>query len=373
MDTCSTLREYRDLGVRSPESNRYKIFEKSQLNFCARPADKGLMNKDIRNALVVFRDEAIDALRDIENSLIEMNLDRDIDKNCVNVSRFLYGIHDGAKSFALNDLSEHMNYMFFLINQITANKEFLDLGVHHLIDACEAARVFFRGGELKINRVKAISDVPKKLSEQTVLNYQMAFNLYKSQKQSKGLVMIVDDEPDIVELLECTLQDSEFAVEKFTNAKALLARLEVKTPDLIVCDYNMPELNGLELLEQVRSKNGTTPVVFLSAYLSKDVCLKALKLGAYGFLEKPMNEIQLILMLDTAIARSRAARLINRSNNFLSYHLSELYDFLLHHGKKDLANSIRLEIEEIQKQKEKIDELHLADVSTRDFSKKKAS
>jgi CheY-like chemotaxis protein len=116
-----------------------------------------------------------------------------------------------------------------------------------------------------------------------------------SARTSRMHILIVDDEPDGLETLQRSLRikgHSVWAVTSGQEALEVLAKSGVAA-DMVVTDYLMPHMNGIELLTAVRSKYGQLPVVLVTAYGSKKVLTEALQNGCNGFLEKPFTPAQL--------------------------------------------------------------------------------
>jgi CheY-like chemotaxis protein len=108
-------------------------------------------------------------------------------------------------------------------------------------------------------------------------------------------ILVVDDEPDGIETLQRSLRikgHSVWAVTSGQEALRVLAQ-SVVGADMVVTDYLMPEMNGIELLKAVRYEYGQLPVVLVTALGSKKVLTEAVQNGCNGFLEKPFTPAQL--------------------------------------------------------------------------------
>lgn len=112
-------------------------------------------------------------------------------------------------------------------------------------------------------------------------------------------VMVVDDEPPIRKLLRMGLATQGYEVIDASNGRIALEHAEPK-PDLIILDLGLPDMNGLELLRQIRAKNEAVPIVVLSSRADEKAKVEALDSGADDYMTKPfgMNEL---------LARIRAA------------------------------------------------------------------
>lgn len=107
-------------------------------------------------------------------------------------------------------------------------------------------------------------------------------------------ILIIDDELSIRMLLENFLS-KDFSVTSAADGLAALEWLEGNLPDLIICDIQMPQMDGYEFLEKVRQRGYTrhTPVIMLSGAESSKDRIKCYRLGAQDFLVKPFNPEEL--------------------------------------------------------------------------------
>lgn len=113
--------------------------------------------------------------------------------------------------------------------------------------------------------------------------------------------LIVDDEPDIRELLEITLgrmSNDTASAEDVTSAKSLL---EEQAFDFCLSDMNLPDGNGIELVQYINDHYPHVPVAMITAHGSMESAVEALKAGAFDFVSKPVNLDQLRNLVDTAL------------------------------------------------------------------------
>lgn len=116
--------------------------------------------------------------------------------------------------------------------------------------------------------------------------------------QSAGPILIVEDVAYILELLEATLRIKGYEVVTARNGEEALEKIAQSRPALILTDILMPELDGFELAQKIRSdpKTCDIPIVFISAtYVTEEDRQFALRLGAVRFLEKPVEAQELLL------------------------------------------------------------------------------
>jgi two-component system response regulator PilR (NtrC family) len=113
--------------------------------------------------------------------------------------------------------------------------------------------------------------------------------------------LIVDDEPDIRELLELTL--SRMDIETFTaaNLDSAHVSLEQEKFDLCITDMNLPDGNGIDLVKHIQSNYPSIPVAVLTAYGSMETAITSLKAGAFDFVSKPVDLQRLRDLVNTAL------------------------------------------------------------------------
>lgn len=113
--------------------------------------------------------------------------------------------------------------------------------------------------------------------------------------------LVVDDEPDIRELLEITLGRMGIDTEAAADLASARAQLDVGAFDLCLTDLHLPDGNGLDLVRWIAEQQPDLPVAVITAFGSMDVAINALKAGAFDFLQKPVDLEQLRTLVDSAL------------------------------------------------------------------------
>ena len=121
-------------------------------------------------------------------------------------------------------------------------------------------------------------------------------------------ILIVDDEPFNLDLLAQELTELGYAVERARDGVEALACVESYRPDLVLLDYMMPGMSGLDVLQQLRGRESDVPVVMITAHGSIDVAVQAMKLGAHDFIVKPFERDHIALIVRKALDHSRLTR-----------------------------------------------------------------
>jgi DNA-binding response OmpR family regulator len=101
--------------------------------------------------------------------------------------------------------------------------------------------------------------------------------------------MVVDDEPDAVELLQEFLTSKGYEVITASNGEEALRKVKEERPHLILLDVRMPGMNGMDVLRQVRQFDQEVGVIMVTAVNEEDTGREALKLGAFDYIVKPLN------------------------------------------------------------------------------------
>jgi DNA-binding NtrC family response regulator len=121
----------------------------------------------------------------------------------------------------------------------------------------------------------------------------------------KNRVLVVDDEPAIVETLQFVLEDAGYRVKTARTAKDCLEVIARERCDLVLLDLMLPDRPGLEVLEDIGRINRSLPVVMLTAYGTIETAVEATRLGAANFLTKPWNNSKLLLEIKQTLERRR--------------------------------------------------------------------
>jgi DNA-binding NtrC family response regulator len=149
--------------------------------------------------------------------------------------------------------------------------------------------------------------------------------------ETKGNVLVVDDESDIRESLEVLLGTEGYAVDLAQNAAEGLHKMESRGYDLVLLDLMMPDRSGMEVLQEVRQRDRETPIFMITAYGSVEAAVNALKFGANDYFSKPWDNDKLLIEIDRMIARRR----LEYENTHLKRALKQRYSFPNIIGKSD--------------------------------------
>ncbi len=132
-------------------------------------------------------------------------------------------------------------------------------------------------------------------------------------------VLIVDDEDMVITSIRAFLQlETEYSVHGYTDPKAASQHLETNPVDVVVSDYLMPGMTGLQLLAKAKEFQPEAARVLLTGHADKQSAIKAINdVGLYQYLEKPWDNSQLLLVINGAIERTQLLRQLRDKVNEL--------------------------------------------------------
>ncbi len=120
-------------------------------------------------------------------------------------------------------------------------------------------------------------------------------------------VLVVDDDPEVVTLVEYKLNQQGFGVESAGDGQQALDKVAADPPELILLDIMMPGLSGLDVLENLRSNGATVqiPVIMLTAKAQEDDVARGFSLGADDYIIKPFSLKELMSRINAVLTRAK--------------------------------------------------------------------
>lgn len=144
--------------------------------------------------------------------------------------------------------------------------------------------------------------------------------------ENRGTILVVDDTPANLQLLESMLQEQGYIVRAAISGQMALKAVRVQTPDIILLDINMPEMNGYEVCRALKadSELAAIPVIFVSAAVETADKLRAFEEGGVDYVTKPFQSLEVLARVATHLALSRAKTELQRQNLALEETLRDL-------------------------------------------------
>jgi two-component system nitrogen regulation response regulator NtrX len=132
-------------------------------------------------------------------------------------------------------------------------------------------------------------------------------------------LLIVDDEPSILQSLGGLLSDEGFEVTTAANGYEALKTIEVESPDLVLLDIWMPGIDGIETLKEIKKKSPNIQVIIITGHGTIETAVKATKLGAFDLIEKPLSIDKVIVAFDLIEKPLSIDKVIVAINNALNF------------------------------------------------------
>ena len=125
---------------------------------------------------------------------------------------------------------------------------------------------------------------------------------------SAARILIVDDEPSSLELLGFYLKEKGYEVKCATNGRECLENVASFRPEILILDIRLPDADGLEILKCMKEGGGATHVIIMTAFHDMATTIKAMKLGAFEYIPKPIDVDELELAIVRALELSRTKK-----------------------------------------------------------------
>jgi two-component system response regulator FixJ len=120
-------------------------------------------------------------------------------------------------------------------------------------------------------------------------------------------ICVVDDDAAIRDVLTVMLEDEGYDVISAASSGAFLHHLSSGVrPRCVLCDVRMPEMNGLDLLRDISTRNLGIPMILITGFADVDMAVEAMKIGAADFIEKPFDADRIVSAIESALERAEA-------------------------------------------------------------------
>ena len=114
-------------------------------------------------------------------------------------------------------------------------------------------------------------------------------------------ILVVDDDESLRRITQLQLEEAGYEVRAASNGREALAAIEEEAPALVITDFRMPGISGLEVLKRVRESYPQTTVLMITAFGTVQTAVEAMKAGAYDYITKPIDYEELVLVVNRAL------------------------------------------------------------------------
>lgn len=126
-------------------------------------------------------------------------------------------------------------------------------------------------------------------------------------------VLIVDDDPEFLKAMRKVFENAGYCVALAGDGKEALEALTHAPFDLVISDLRMPNLNGIELMEEISRRRLDIPVIFITGYGEVESYMDLMNLGAYEYINKPVNSKEILGIAKRAIEAHGDSRRVSRA------------------------------------------------------------
>ena len=156
-------------------------------------------------------------------------------------------------------------------------------------------------------------------------------------------ILLVDDDHDFRWATGNILQAAGYRVVYAQDGEEALGFLEKDVPDLVLLDFRMPGLDGLQVATVMKQRISAVPIVMITAYAEIDSAVKAMKMGVYDYVTKPVDNNDLLFTIKRALEKQDLVQEVERLRNILSERAS-LYKLM---GKSDQVKKLVRHVERV--------------------------
>ena len=145
------------------------------------------------------------------------------------------------------------------------------------------------------------------------------------EKNSEGTILIVDDNLANLKILATLLKDHNYQVKKAIDGESALIAIETDTPDLILLDIKMPDLNGYEVCERLKAnlKTQNIPIIFISALNEVFDKVKAFEVGGIDYITKPFQEEEVLARVKSQLTIQKQKQLLEKERETLKQEIKQ--------------------------------------------------
>src|SRR5690606_11598190 len=122
-------------------------------------------------------------------------------------------------------------------------------------------------------------------------------------------ILIIDDELSVCNMLTKFLTKNGYEAESTISGKQGIQLLKEQHYDLILCDYRLKDIDGLEFFKEIKKVRKDMIVIFITGYVNLKIAVDLIKDGAYQYLAKPLNPDELLVMIEKALSHPEKVKL----------------------------------------------------------------
>ena len=289
------------------------------------------MDSEFVNESLELIDELEVLLQKIEDHETDLNSDTVYLRS---ISRIIHNLKGSSSFFDLEDFTRNLHLFedFLLgIDFSSFTNTDRDIFISYFYTFTDYCRNLLAGDkELCFKVVSSLSDLKPEESDYTD-------------------IVLVEDDVDQTGLYSSILDDLTYSYKVFNSPRSALEFIKKRPPKLVVSDYNMPDLNGLDLFQELRSMGVNSVFIFVTGIDDKDIFQRLNEVGAISVLSKPISMAHFIFHIKRGMRYAREKDVSLRSVKCLMSHFEALKSFYESNNKSFMVESLKKEINLILK------------------------
>ena len=317
------------------------------------------MNRlEIENEYILDVTELLD---EAETALLRLLEKEDIHENWKVILRVLHSIKGSAGMFGFKELEAHIHKTedFCVQFQHDVHLEILEEVSTYILTSIDKTRlyltsessykfediVYYQSIEDYLNQFKTKS-LPKDIDSDDKSLKESHKNVLKDSKYS---ILAIDDDKQLLSFYDMYLCDMNVSIEKESSPFVALEKINKRPPDILLLDYKMPELSGLELYQRVKDSGLNIPTIFVTGVDDPSLYEDLSNNGAFAIVPKPIHKSMLIYTINQVIKIVDKQKALKRSLKLVRTYFDCLKEHYKSNDKEHRIDNLKNEIIDLYK------------------------
>lgn len=299
-------------------------------------------DQDESQIIEEFKVEAAEMFDTSEAGFLNLERGEDFHTNYNAIFRAFHSLKGAAGMFGLTELQGHMHSLESLFESLKPKGEIDKTQIDYFLDGLDVAKKLLSGEQVSFKYFPPNELNAKTSAEPAAIVKNNPSSI--STRPTEGIIYIIDDEPDVVDILSDFIKMQGLEVKSFYSAIDALQNIELDNPDAVLIDINMPQMSGLDFIEKCNDEKIDIPTILISGFLTDAVKAHGREYGAFAFIEKPFDNDKDLATCLSAVKQQRIMKLLNKSINYILYQFSDLDLFLKQQGKESIRLTLKNEL-----------------------------
>jgi diguanylate cyclase (GGDEF)-like protein len=159
--------------------------------------------------------------------------------------------------------------------------------------------------------------------------------MVQEEQKLPGNILVIDDDESVCTIIKRMIEKHGHRVESVLSGTAALEMIKINSYDIIITDIRLPDIDGLEILREVKAVNSDTDVIVITGYSSIESAVECMKAGALDYIPKPVNFDHLTIVIDKAVERKELIKAARERDMYRTQSLTDgltgLFNFKYFH------------------------------------------